>query len=92
MGKVAKFFKIKIQEVTFAHVALFKQATEMAKGDPGAFNLVASYAGEKPADKVELTTPDFMELNAAFEMEISTETEKSTESTDLSTAKADDPG
>lgn len=85
LRKVAKFFKIRSQEVTFAHVALFKQATEMAKGDPGAFNLVASYAGEKPADKVELTTPDFTELNAAFEMEISTE------STDKSTAEADDP-
>ena len=66
LKKVAKFFKIKTAEVTFAHVAIFKQATEMAKGDPGAFNLVANYAGEKPAEKVEVVTPDFSELNDAF--------------------------
>ena len=58
LGKVAKFFKIKAKDVTFAHVALFKQATEMAKGDPGAFNLVANYAGEKPAEKIQLTEVD----------------------------------
>ena len=46
LKKVAKFFKIRAADVTFAHVAIFKQATEMAKGDPGAFNLVANYAGE----------------------------------------------
>lgn len=69
LKKVAKFFKIKTAEVTFAHVAIFKQATEMAKGDPGAFNLVANYAGEKPAEKVEVTTPDFTELADAFNTE-----------------------
>lgn len=77
LRKVAKFFKIKTQDVTFAHVALFKQATEMAKGDPGAFNLVANYAGEKPADKVEVVTPDYTELNAAFEVEATIEAETS---------------
>ena len=75
LRKVAKFFKIRTAEVTFAHVAIFKQATEMAKGDPGAFNLVANYAGEKPAEKVEVTTPDFSELNAAFETETTIEVE-----------------
>lgn len=55
LSKVAKFFKIRSKDVTFAHVALFKQATEMAKGDPGAFNLLANYAGEKPAEKIQLT-------------------------------------
>lgn len=69
LRKVAKFFKIKTGEVTFAHVALFRQATEMAKGDPGAFNLVAAYAGEKPAEKVEVSTPDFTDLEAAFNAE-----------------------
>ena len=69
LRKVAKFFKITVKDVTFAHVAIFKQATEMAKGDPGAFNLVANYAGEKPAEKVEVTTPDYTELSAAFETE-----------------------
>lgn len=73
LRKVAKFFKITVKEVTFAHVAIFKQATEMAKGDPGAFNLVANYAGEKPAEKVEVTTPDYTELTAAFEVEVSLE-------------------
>ena len=79
LRKVAKFFKITVREVTFAHVAIFKQATEMAKGDPGAFNLVANYAGEKPAEKVEVMTPDYTELNSAFELEVSLE-------------EADDPG
>lgn len=69
LKKVAKFFKIKVAEVTFAHVAIFKQATEMAKGDPSAFNLVAAYAGEKPAEKVEVITPDYAELEAAFNQE-----------------------
>lgn len=55
LSKVAKFFKIRSKDVTFAHVALFKQATEMEKGDPGAFNLLANYAGEKPAEKIQLT-------------------------------------
>ena len=69
LRKVAKFFHVKVSEVTFAHVAIFKQATEMAKGDPGAFNLVANYAGEKPAEKVEVTTPDYTELDDAFSAE-----------------------
>lgn len=58
LRKVAKFFKITVKEVTFAHVAIFKQATEMAKGDPGAFNLVANYAGEKPVEKILVTDTD----------------------------------
>lgn len=86
LRKVAKFFKIRTADVTFAHVAIFKQATEMAKGDPGAFNLVANYAGEKPAEKVEVTTPDFTELNAAFETETTIETETTVET------EAVDPG
>lgn len=73
LRKVAKFFKIKTAEVTFAHVAIFRQASEMAKGDPGAFNLVANYAGEKPAEKVEVVTPDFTELQDAFEQETGTD-------------------
>lgn len=73
LRKVAKFFKIKTAEVTFAHVAIFRQASEMAKGDPGAFNLVANYAGEKPAERVEVVTPDFTELQDAFEQETGTD-------------------
>ena len=69
LKRVAKFFKITVKEVTFAHVAIFKQATEMAKGDPGAFNLVAAYAGEKPAERVEVITPDYTDLEAAFNAE-----------------------
>lgn len=73
LKKVAKFFKIRTAEVTFAHVAIFKQATEMAKGDPGAFNLVAAYAGEKPAERVEVITPDYTELDDAFSAEAGTD-------------------
>lgn len=73
LKKVAKFFKIRAAEVTFAHVAIFKQATEMAKGDPGAFNLVAAYAGEKPAERVEVITPDYTELDDAFSAEAGTD-------------------
>lgn len=73
LAKVAKFFKIKAREVTFAHVAIFMQATEMAKGDPAAFNLVANYAGEKPAERVEVTTPDYTELDDAFNQEAGTD-------------------
>ena len=70
---VAKFFKISVREVTFAHVAIFRQASEMAKGDPAAFNLVANYAGEKPAERVEVTTPDYTELDDAFNQETGTD-------------------
>lgn len=73
LRKVAKFFKIKVGEVTFAHVAIFRQASEMAKGDPAAFNLVANYAGEKPAERVEVTTPDYTELDDAFNQETGTD-------------------
>ena len=73
LRKVAQFFKIKVADVTFAHVAIFKQATEMAKGDPGAFNLVANYAGEKPAERVEVSTPDYTDLEVAFDIETAEE-------------------
>lgn len=52
---VAKFFGIKAKDVTFAHLAIYKQSVEMAKGDASALNLVAAYAGEKPTEKVEHT-------------------------------------
>ena len=52
---VAKFFSIKAKDVTFAHLAIYKQSVEMAKGDASALNLVAAYAGEKPTEKVEHT-------------------------------------
>lgn len=52
---VADFFDIKVKDVTFAHLAIFKQSVEMAKGDANALNLVAAYAGEKPTEKVEHT-------------------------------------
>lgn len=64
---VADFFKIKVKEVTFAHLAIFKQSVEMAKGDPSALNLVAAYAGEKPTENVSITTGNFDALNSAFE-------------------------
>lgn len=48
---VAKFFGIRVKEVTFAHLAMYKQAIEMAKGDMNALNLVAGYAGENPNGK-----------------------------------------
>lgn len=48
---VAKFFGIKAKEVTFVHLAFYKQACEMAKGDANALNLVAGYAGENPATR-----------------------------------------
>lgn len=64
---VAKFFSIKVKEVTFAHLAIFKQSIEMAKGDASAFNLVAAYAGEKPTENVNITTANHEALNEAFE-------------------------
>ena len=63
---VAKFFKIPINSVTFAHLAIFKQSVEMAKGDAGALNLVAAYAGEKPSEKVEVISADMSALDEAF--------------------------
>lgn len=64
---VAKFFKIKVKEVTFAHLAIFKQSVEMAKGDASAFNLVAAYAGEKPTENVSITTGSHEALDEAFD-------------------------
>ena len=64
---VAKFFDIKVDEVTFAHLAIFKQSVEMAKGDANALNLVAAYAGEKPTENVSVTAGSHEALNAAFE-------------------------
>lgn len=64
---IAEFFGIKVADVTFAELAIYKQAVEMAKGDQSALNLVAAYAGEKPADKVEVSSPDMTALDEAFE-------------------------
>ena len=64
---VAKFFSIKAKDVTFAHLAIYKQSVEMAKGDASALNLVAAYAGEKPTENVSITTGNHDALNAAFE-------------------------
>lgn len=64
---VAKFFGIEISAVTFAHIAIFKQSVEMAKGDASAFNLVAAYAGEKPTENVSITTGSYEALNEAFD-------------------------
>lgn len=64
---VADFYHIAVKDVTFAHVAIFKQCVEMAKGDPHALNLVAAYAGEKPTENISVTAPDFSALDAAFE-------------------------
>ena len=55
---VADFFEIKVKDVTFAHLAIFKQSVEMAKGDASAFNLVAAYAGEKPTENVNVSVAD----------------------------------
>lgn len=65
LSPVAKFFHIKAKEVTFAHLALFKQAVEMARGDADALNLVASYAGEKPAESVALSVDQMPMIIAA---------------------------
>lgn len=67
LKQVAKFFDITTDEVTFAHLAIFKQSVEMAKGDASALNLVAAYAGEKPTENVSITTGSFDALNEAFE-------------------------
>lgn len=55
---VAKFFGIEVADVTFAHLAMFKQAVEMAKGNQSALNVVAAYAGEKPVENVAVTVTD----------------------------------
>jgi len=65
---IAKFFGIKISEVTFAHLAIYKQSLEMVKGDKDALNLIANYAGEKPVEKVEVSTPDYSALEEARQM------------------------
>lgn len=67
LKQIAKFFAIATKEVTFAHVAIWKQTLEMSKGDVTAFNLVAAYAGEKPAENINITASDFTELNEAFD-------------------------
>lgn len=64
---VAKFFGIPVKDVTFAHLAIFKQSVEMAKGDSSAFNLVAAYAGEKPSENVSVTVGNHEALTAAFD-------------------------
>lgn len=64
---VAKFFGIKVDAVTFAELAIYKQVVAMAKGDQSALNLVAAYAGEKPADHYEITTGDYSALDAAID-------------------------
>jgi len=64
---VADFFDIKVKDVTFAHLAIFKQSVEMAKGDAAALNLVAAYAGEKPTENISVTTGSFDALNEAFD-------------------------
>jgi hypothetical protein len=51
---IAKFFKIPVKEVTFAELAIYRQAIQMAKGDRAALDLIAGYAGEK----AEVTTED----------------------------------
>lgn len=66
---VANFFQIPKEEVTFAHLAMFKQAVEMAKGNQMALNTVAAYAGEKPTEKVEITQVDYSALDDAFEQQ-----------------------
>lgn len=59
---VAKMFGIKSTEVTYAHLAIFKQSIELAKGDRDALNTVAAYAGEKPVDRMEaaIESTDFV--------------------------------
>lgn len=64
---VAKFFGVKVTDVTFAELAIYRQAVEMAKGDQAALNLIAAYAGEKPSEHVEITASDFSALDAAFD-------------------------
>lgn len=66
LRQVAKFFDIKVKDVTFGHLAIFKQAIEMAKGDPSALNLVAAYAGEKPTENVSVSVGSYDALNEAF--------------------------
>ena len=67
LKQIAKFFSITTKEVTFAHVAIWKQTLEMSKGDVTAFNLVAAYAGEKPSENVNIKTGNFDALNEAFD-------------------------
>lgn len=64
---IAKFFGMKADDVTMAHLAIFRQAVEAAKGDGNALNLVAAYAGEKPAENVSITTSSYDALDDAFE-------------------------
>lgn len=64
---VAKFFGIPVKDVTFAHLAIFKQSVEMAKGDAAALNLVAAYAGEKPTENVSVTVGNHEALTEAFD-------------------------
>lgn len=64
---VADYYGIKVEDITIADVALFKQIAEALKGDRAAFELVATYAGEKPSDKVEISAANYAALDEAFD-------------------------
>ena len=66
MKTVAKYYNCSVEELTIAEVALFKQVAEALKGDRAALEMLATYAGEKPSEKVEITTMDYTDLDAAF--------------------------
>ena len=61
---VADFYGLKsADEVTFAHLAMYALMTAAAKGSGGDLDRVAAYAGEKPAEKLEVTSADYSELD-----------------------------
>lgn len=63
---VADYYGCKVEDITIADVAIFKQVAEALKGDRAAFELLAAYAGEKPSEKVEITASDYSALDEAF--------------------------
>lgn len=55
---IAKYYGCKVSDITVADAALWRQVAESLKGDRGAFELLATYAGEKPAEVVDVNMPD----------------------------------
>lgn len=67
LKQVGDFYGIGADDVCMAHVILFKQITEAAKGNINAAVFIRDMAGEKPDDNVNVRTGDFKALDAAFD-------------------------
>ena len=56
---IQRFYKLKsVNDVTFAHLAMFALAKSAAQGVGSDLNTIAAYAGEKPTENINLNIPD----------------------------------